>query len=136
MFIHQVQERQHEFRIAFHGVDVVVDGDQADAEHAERIDGFSDFQIFASQTAHVFDDNGFHASAFDALHHIQIAGTVKAGSGNSVVGKMLDVEKSVSAGIILQLFLLIGNGVGFAGLFILVAEAFIQGCDFCFCHTL
>ena len=130
VFVHEVQQRQHEFRVTLHGIDVVVNGDQADAKDAELIDSLSDFQMVTSKTAHVLHDNSFHAAALDILHHVQITGAVKAGARDSVIGEVLDVGQFVFAGVVFQLLLLIGDRVGFARLFVLMAEAFVKCGDF------
>ena len=46
---------------------------------------------------------------------------------------MLNVREFVLAGVVLQLFLLVGDGVGFAArLLVLMAEAFVERGDFGF----
>lgn len=99
-YIHNVAERG-KIIIAVQTVHTVIDGDQPDTALPQNLHDLTDFQIVASQAAHVLYDDGLHPSGLDFLHHRQKAGTVKAGSRYAVIGEVGRVRQSIPAGKLL-----------------------------------
>ena len=99
-FVHNVAERG-KIIIAVQTVHTVIDGDQPDTALPQNLHDLTDFQIVASQAAHVLYDDGLHPSGLDFLHHRQKAGTIKAGSRYAVIGEVGRVQQSIPAGKLL-----------------------------------
>ena len=71
---------------------------------------------------------------FNLLHHSVKTGTVKAGAGNSIVGEVRRVGKTILARVVLQHLLLVEYGVAFALQLVVTRKPLIEGCDFRFQH--
>ena len=129
--LHNVTERG-KIIVPVQAVHTVIDGDQPDAFLPQNLHDLADFQIVAPQSAHVLNDDGFHPSGLDFLHHRQKTGPVKAGSRNAVIREVGRVRKSIPAGVFLQHLLLVGYAVALALQFIIAAQTLVQRGDFSF----
>ena len=134
MLVHEVQQREHEFRVPLVRVDVVVNGNQPDTVNTELVNRLANLQMVPSEAAHVLDNHRVHIASLDPLHHVHVARTVKPDTRNAIVTEMRGIGHLVPAGVVLQQHFLIGDRVGFARQFILMAQTFIEGRDFTFRH--
>lgn len=134
ILVHNVAERS-KIIVAVDAVHSIVNGNQSNAFHAQNLHDLSDLEIIASQPAHVLYDDRLHATSLDRLHHGGKAGAVKASAGDTIIGEMGRVRKTVPSGIVLQHLLLVGNGVAFALQLIVAGKPLIEGCYLRFQHT-
>ena len=137
--VHDVQERSKVIVRGIGAVNIVVDSDEPNT--LGRKLNFcvkSNFQIIASETAHVLYNDSCNVPGFDFGNHGLEAGTVKIRSTVSIVRKMLDVVKAVFASVIFQILFLIQNAVRFTLQLIISGKPFVQCRDFSlvgFCHS-
>ncbi|MPN48611.1 hypothetical protein SDC9_196221 [bioreactor metagenome] len=132
-FRHDVEERRELATVAVEAVDAVGDGDEADVllpEEHFRVK--ARLQIIPAYPAHILADDRIDAPALYFGNKGFPAGTVKVSARPAVICKMDEVRKAVLTGVVLQHFLLRGDGIGFAALFVVAAETLVKGCDFRF----
>jgi hypothetical protein len=123
--IHDIAEWR-ELVIALHGIHVVIQGDQAGTALAEHFHICADLQIVSSEAGHILDNAGRDVSGSDLIDHGLKAWAVETGSGDPVIGKMPEDTHTVRSRVILEDPLLVGDGVGFSLLFVIVAEPLIE----------
>ena len=134
ILVHNIAERG-KIIVAVDAVYAVVNGDQANAFDTQNLHDLPDLEIVAPQAAHVLNDDCLHTASLDLLHHGGEAGAVKASAGDTIVGEMGRVWKTIPSGVVLQHLLLVGDGVAFALQLIVAGKPLIEGCYFRFQHT-
>ncbi len=122
--LHDVAERG-KIVVTLEAVHTVVEDDQPDVLLPQNFHDLVDFEIIAPQPAHVLDDDGFHTSRLDFLHHSRISGAVEPGAGNAVVGEVGRARETVFSGVVLQHLLLMNDAVAFAVLLIVAAQTLV-----------
>jgi len=128
-----IEQIHHRSKIVFPvlRVHVVIDGDQPHVFFRKYDFGVeSDFQVIATEPAHVLDDNGGNLSGFHILHHSGKRGPLEICPGEPVVIDELIRGKAVFFGVPGENFPLINDAVGIALQFVLMAQSSIQVIDF------
>lgn len=62
----------------------------------------ADFQVVATDAAHVFGKDGADLVCFHKRGHPLPVGTIEVGTGVAVVNKELDIAETLVAGVLLQ----------------------------------
>ncbi len=100
--IEQVAKRS-ELIIALVAVYSVIDCDIANIALRKKALGVvANFQIIASHTGHIFNDNRLDLSGFCKPYHLIPTGSIKRNARNAVVNEKCGIEKSIVSCILKQ----------------------------------
>ena len=136
-FVDYVQKRGKLVLCRIVAVHIAVDCDKSDALLWKmNLSVKTNFQIVSSKTAHIFDDHRSDQSSINVTQHLMEAWAIEVGACVSVIRIMLDVGKAVLSGIVLQIFLLVLNGVALSGCLVIPRKPLIQSCNACFSFAL
>lgn len=91
-------------------------------------------KIVPSDSGHVFDGQHCHVSGFDLFQKSSEAGAVEIGSCVAIICKVADILESFGAGEVFQIFLLVGNAVGFALILIVSGKPLVERSNLFFSH--
>ena len=108
-------------------IHAVGDGDKSDivlTEHHFRIK--SCFKIVAPDSAHILSQNHADLSGFHVGNQVFPAGAVEIAAAPSVVRIVFAVGESMLIGVILQIELLVHDGVTFSVEVIVAGQALVQ----------
>ncbi len=130
-FCHNIEERSKLTRFSILTVDVIADGNKADAMLTEKHFGIkTDLQIIPPNSAHVFYNNNVDISGFNFRNHFLKAFAVKGGAAYTVITEMTATCETASCCEIFKDFLLVGDGIALALHLIVTTKARIQCRDF------
>ena len=86
-FIHNIPEYK-EIVISIGTVMIIVNCNQTDSLFAEELSELTYHKIISPQSAHIFQDNGFHLSILHKLHHSLKGRSFKGCTGYTIISEV------------------------------------------------
>ena len=120
MLVHDIQQRSKIAGTGIGGVHAVVDRNEADAM-LRKIDlrEETSFQVGTANATEILDDHYADFAGLHICHELLPAGTIEVLAGVTIVGIMNAVGKALIGSKAGQQGLLVGDGIGITGQFII-----------------
>ena len=99
--VHDVAERD-EVIIAILTIHIIIDGDQAYTFLTEHLHDFANLEVVTTDSAHILDADRVDVTGVDFAHHGHEARTIKACTGETIIGVVDEVGDAMIPSVVLQ----------------------------------